>query len=111
MSDTFGGLPGGLGGLLEQAKGLQERMQQMREEIGSRTVEGTAGGGMVTVVANGRMEIVKIHIEATLLEQEDKSMLEDLVVAASNVALGNARELMSTEMAKLTGGLSIPGLF
>ena len=111
MSDGFGGIPGGLGGLLEQAKGLQERMNQMREEIGNKTVEGSAGGGMVTVIANRRMEIVEVRFEPALVVGQDRQMLEDLVVAATNVALGNARNLMTEEMSKMTGGLSIPGLF
>ena len=111
MSDGVGGIPGGLGGLLEQAKGLQERMNQMREEAGNKTVEGSAGGGMVTVVANGRMEVVSVRIEESLVKTQDRQMIEDLVTAATNVALANARNLMTDEMSKLTGGLSIPGLF
>ena len=99
-----------LGGLLQQAKQLQERLASVQDEIANRTAEGRAGGGMVTAVANGRMEIVRVHIEPSLLESPDREMLQDLVVAAVNDALRAVRALIATEMQKATGGLPIPGL-
>jgi len=105
MSDKFD-----LGGLLQQAKQLQERLASVQDEIANRTAEGRAGGGMVTAVANGRMEIVRVHIEPSLLETPDREMLQDLVVAAANEALRAARAIVAEEMQKATGGLPIPGL-
>jgi DNA-binding YbaB/EbfC family protein len=99
-----------LGGLLQQAKQLQERLASVQDEIANRTAEGRAGGGMVTAVANGRMEIVRVHIEPSLLETPDREMLQDLVVAATNEALRAARAIVAEEMQKATGGLPIPGL-
>jgi DNA-binding YbaB/EbfC family protein len=99
-----------LGGLLQQAKQLQERLASVQDEIANRTAEGRAGGGMVTAVANGRMEIVRVHIEPSLLESPDREMLQDLVVAATNEALRAARAIVAEEMQKATGGLPIPGL-
>jgi DNA-binding YbaB/EbfC family protein len=99
-----------LGGLLQQAKQLQERLASVQDEIANRTAEGRAGGGMVTAVANGRLEIVRVHIEPALLETPDREMLQDLVVAAVNEALRAARAIIAEEMQKATGGLPIPGL-
>ncbi len=99
-----------LGGLLQQAKQLQERLTSVQDEIANRTAEGRAGGGMVTAVANGRLEILRVHIEPSLLESPDREMLQDLVVAAVNEALRAARALIAEEMQKATGGLPIPGL-
>jgi len=99
-----------LGGLLQQAKQLQERLTSVQDEIASRTAEGRAGGGMVTAVVNGRLEVLRVTIDPTLLESPDREMLQDLVVAAVNDALRNARTLIADEMQKVTGGLPIPGL-
>jgi hypothetical protein len=89
---------------------MQARMARMQEEVGQRTVEATAGGGMVTVVANGKQEIVSLRIEPQVVDPDDVEMLQDLVLAAANKALKEAGEMMAEEMAKLTGGLKIPGL-
>ena len=99
-----------LGGLLQQAKQLQERLTSVQDEIGNRTAEGRAGGGMVTAVVNGRLEVVRVHIEPALLETPDREMLQDLVVAAVNEALRAVRAVIAEEMQKATGGLPIPGL-
>ena len=101
-----------LGGLLKQAQALQERLSSAQEELAKRTVEGTAGGGMVTAVVNGRLELVSVRIDPTLLEQPDRDMLQDLVVAAVNGAIRAAQRMMSEEMGKLTGGLGLklPGM-
>jgi nucleoid-associated protein EbfC len=99
-----------LGGLLQQAKQLQERLTSVQDEIGNRTAEGRAGGGMVTAVVNGRLEVLGVHIEPALLETPDREMLQDLVVAAVNEALRAVRALIAEEMQKATGGLPIPGL-
>ncbi len=99
----------GLGNIMRQAQQLQAKMLKVQEEMAGRTVEASAGGGMVTAVANGRQELVSIRIEKEAVNQEDVEMLQDLVLAAANAALKKAQEMVSDEMKKLTGGLNIPG--
>ena len=101
----------GMGNMMKQAQKLQSKMAKMQEELADRTVEGTAGGGMVKVVANGRQQVVAITIEKEVVDPDDLEMLQDLVMAAVNDALGKAQEMVANEMGKLTGGMSIPGLF
>jgi DNA-binding YbaB/EbfC family protein len=100
-----------LGNLMNQAKMMQNRLAQIQEEMAQKTVEASSGGGMVTVVANGRQEILSVKIEPEVVNPEDIDMLQDLVQAAVNDALHKAQEMVSQEMAKVTGGLKIPGLF
>lgn len=100
----------GLGGLMKQAQRMQAEMARIQEEAGTKTVEASAGGGMITVVANGRQEILSIRIDPEVVSPDDVDMLQDLVVAAVNEALRKAQEMMTEEMSKLTGGLNIPGL-
>ena len=100
----------GFGNMMKEAQKLQERMAAMQEEIGKKTVEATAGGGMVTVQANGKQEILSIKIDPEVVSRDDVQMLEDLVLAACNEALRKSRELVQQELGKLTGGLKIPGL-
>jgi len=85
-------------------------MAAVQEEVAQKKVQATAGGGMVTVEANGKQEIVSIKIDPEVINKDDAQMLEDLVLAASNEALRKARELVQQELGKLTGGLKIPGL-
>jgi len=82
----------------------------MQEEVGKRTVEASAGGGMVKVVANGKQEVLELVLEPEVVDPEDIEMLQDLVLAAVNEALRKAQAMMTEEMSKLTGGLKIPGL-
>ena len=100
----------GFGNMMKEAQKLQQQMAALQEEVGKRTVEATAGGGMVTVVANGRQEIISIKIDPEVVSKDDVQMLEDLVLAATNEALRKSRELVQQELGKLTGGLKIPGL-
>ena len=100
----------GFGNMMKEAQKLQQQMMAMQEEVGKRKVEATAGGGMVTVEANGKQEIVSIKIDPEVVSKDDVQMLEDLVLAACNEALRKSRELVAQEMGKLTGGLKIPGL-
>jgi DNA-binding YbaB/EbfC family protein len=100
----------GFGNMMKEAQKLQQQMAALQEEIGKRTVEATAGGGMVTVVANGKQELLSIKIDPEVVSKDDVQMLEDLVLAASNEALRKSRELVQQELGKLTGGLKIPGL-
>ena len=100
----------GFGNIMRQAQQLHTKMLKVQEEMAGRTAEASAGGGMVTAVANGRQELVSIKIEKEVINPEDVEMLQDLIVAAVNAALKNAQEMLSEEMKKLTGGVSIPGM-
>lgn len=100
-----------LGNLMKQAQQMQEKLLKMQEELATRTVEASAGGGMVTVTVNGKSEVMSIKIEKEVVDPEDVEMLEDLVAAAVNEALRKAQEMMQEEMSRVTGGLKIPGLF
>jgi DNA-binding YbaB/EbfC family protein len=101
-----------LGGILQQAQQLQERLANVQQELAGRTVEASAGGGMVTATVNGKLELVAIRIEPSLLESKDVEMLQDLVVAAVNEGIRSAQRLVADEMGKITGGLGIklPGM-
>jgi DNA-binding YbaB/EbfC family protein len=105
----FKGL-GNIANLVKQATQMQGRMNEMKEKLGEIRVEGSAGGGMVTVEATGQQQITSCKIDAALLEANDCEMLEDLVVGAVNQALERAREAAAQEMAKVTGDINIPGL-
>jgi len=97
--------------MMRQAQILQNKMAKAQEELASKTVEATAGGGMVKAVANGKQEIVSIAIEKEVVDPEDVEMLQDLVLAAVNEALKRSNEMMEQEMSKITGGMKIPGMF
>ena len=97
--------------MMKQAQQLQAKMMRMQEEVGNRTVESSAGGGMVKVTANGRLQIISVAIEPEVVDAEDVEMLQDLVLAAVNDAIAKAQQMMADEMGKLTGGLKIPGMF
>lgn len=101
----------GMGDMMRQAQMMQRKMQQIQEDLKTRTVEATAGGGMVTVVATGSQDIVSIRIDKAVVDPADVDMLQDLVLAAVNDALKKSREMQQAEMGALTGGLKIPGLF
>jgi DNA-binding YbaB/EbfC family protein len=100
-----------MGNLMKQAQQMQQKMLKMQEEMAQRTVEASVGGGMVTVTANGKAEILAVKIEPQAVDPDDVEMLEDLVLAGVNEALRKAQEMMADEMNKLTGGMKIPGLF
>jgi DNA-binding YbaB/EbfC family protein len=100
----------GLGQMMKQAQKMQAQILKIQEEMAERTVEASSGGGMVTVTANGKQEILSIRIDPEVVDPEDVDMLQDLVVAAVNEALKKAQEMVSEEMAKVTGGLQLPGL-
>ncbi|HSK31321.1 MAG TPA: YbaB/EbfC family nucleoid-associated protein [Candidatus Limnocylindria bacterium] len=101
---------GGMGNLLKQAQEMQARMAKIQEELAQKTVQGSAGGGMVQVTVNGQFNLTAVQIEAAVVKAEEKEMLEDLLLAAVNDGMRKAREMASAEMAKLTGGFKIPGL-
>jgi DNA-binding YbaB/EbfC family protein len=101
---------GMFGDLMKQAKKMQQEMAKIQEESKKKTVEASAGGGMVTITVNGAMEIVSINIEREVVNPDDIEMLQDLIVAASNEAIKRAQQMVNEEMGKVTGGLNIPGM-
>jgi len=100
----------GFGNIMKEAQKLQQQMEVLQAEAAKKKVQATAGGGMVTVEANGKQEIISIKIDREVINPEDAQMLEDLVLAACNEALRQSREMVQAEMSKLTAGLKIPGL-
>jgi DNA-binding YbaB/EbfC family protein len=102
---------GNMNNLLKQAQKLQKQMEDMKEEIEKRTVEASSGGGAVTAIVTGKKEIVDIKIKKEVVDPDDVEMLQDLIIAALNEALTKANDMMEQEMAKVTGGLNVPGLF
>lgn len=96
--------------MLKQAQEVQSRLAKLQEELAAKTVEASAGGGMVTVVVNGRQEILSVRIEKEVVTPDEVDLLQDLVRAAVNEALARSREMMAAEMAKITGGINLPGL-
>jgi nucleoid-associated protein EbfC len=95
---------------LQQVKALQEKIAQIQADLAARTIEASAGGGMVVVTVNGRQEVVSIRIDPQVVDPQDVEMLQDLIVAAINDGLRKAQEMAAAEMGKLAGGLNIPGL-
>ncbi|HIN33844.1 MAG TPA: YbaB/EbfC family nucleoid-associated protein [Nitrospirales bacterium] len=102
---------GNLGGMMKQAQVLQDQLAKLKDEVATKTVQASAGGGMVEVTANGAQEIISIRIDPEVMKDQDIDMLQDLVISATNEALRKSRELMADELKGLTGGMQIPGLF
>lgn len=100
----------GIGNMFKQAQQLQSKMLKMQEEVGDKTIEATVGGGMVTVLVNGKQQVLSIKIQPEAVDPDDVEMLEDLILAALNKALGDSQEMVKQAMSSLTGGLNIPGL-
>jgi len=97
--------------IMRQAQEMQQKMSQVQEELAKKTVDASVGGGMVTATVSGKNELLAIKIEKEVIDPEEQSMLEDLVVSAVNEALRKAQDMAQTEMRKLTGGMNIPGFF
>lgn len=106
----MGGM-GNMNQMLKQAQKLQEEMARSQEELKTRTVDATSGGGAVRVVVKGNMELVELSIKPDAVDPEDVEMLEDLIKAAVNEGLRKAQDMVNSEMSKLTGGFKLPGLF
>ncbi|HEX9408221.1 MAG TPA: YbaB/EbfC family nucleoid-associated protein [Methylomirabilota bacterium] len=100
----------GFGNIMKEAQKLQQQMEALQAEVAKKKVDATSGGGMVTVEANGKQEILSIKIDREVINPDDAQMLEDLVLAACNEALRKSRDMVQAEMGKLTAGLKIPGL-
>jgi DNA-binding YbaB/EbfC family protein len=96
--------------IMRQAQEMQGKAAEMQERLAQLQVEGTAGGGMVSVTATGQQKILGVTIDPSLIADGDKEMLEDLLVAAVNQAIDKARAAASEEMSKLTGNMNVPGM-
>lgn len=107
MFDAFKNL-GNLGELMTKARQMQDQMKQMQEELAKKQVTADAGGGMVQATVNGRLELVKLHIDKAKVDVNDTELLEDLIVAAVHGAQSRAAEMMKAEMQKMTGDLGLP---
>ncbi|MEW9672648.1 YbaB/EbfC family nucleoid-associated protein [Ammoniphilus sp. 3BR4] len=102
---------GNMNNMMKQVKKMQEQMMKAQEELKEKTVEGKAGGGVITVVVNGHKEVKDVKIKPEAVDPDDVEMLQDLILAAVNDAMKQVDEINSKEMGKLTGGMNIPGLF
>lgn len=106
----FGG-GGNMGNMIKQAQMMQARLQKLQSELADKTAEGTAGGGMVKVVANGKNEILSIQIAKEAVNPEDVEMLQEMVLAATNQALKTIHTQVNDAMKQITGGMNLPGMF
>ncbi|KMJ56557.1 nucleoid-associated protein [Bacillus sp. LL01] len=106
-----GGGMGNMQKMMKQMQKMQKDMAKAQEELAEKTMEGTAGGGMVTVVVNGQKEIIEVNIKEEVVDPEDIEMLQDLVLAATNDALKKMEELTNDTMGQFTKGMNMPGLF
>lgn len=105
----FPGMGGNMNNMMKQVQKMQKEMAKLQEEVEERTVEASAGGGAVVVVASGKKEIMSIKIKPEVIDSDDAEMLQDLITAAVNEAIRQADEMISKEMGKITGGLNLPG--
>lgn len=99
-----------LSNIMEQAKGMQEKMAKIQQDLAQKTIAGSSGGGMVMVTVNGQGDVISVSIEKDVIDPGESEMLQDLIVAATNDAIRKSKELSKQEMAQLTGGLNLPGL-
>jgi len=102
-----------LGNMMRKAQQMQQRMAEVQQQLATRTVEATAGGGMVRCVVNGKQEVLSLAIDREVVDPEDLDMLQDLILAAVNEGIKKSQEMVASEMSKIAGGmgLNIPGLF
>jgi DNA-binding YbaB/EbfC family protein len=96
--------------LMSQAQAAQTKLAEVQRELQARSVEGSAGGGMVTAVASGGLRILEIRIEPSLFEKSDRGMIQDLCAAAANAALANAQTMVQEELQRASAGISLPNL-
>jgi|SRR5210317_1923586 DNA-binding YbaB/EbfC family protein len=97
--------------IMRQAQDFQKRLSQVQNELAGKIVTASVGGGMVSVTVNGKNELISIQIDKEVINPEDQSMLQDLILSAVNEGIKKAQDMAQTEMKKLTGGISIPGMF
>jgi len=101
----------GLGNIMLQARKMQGQIKQLQDKLEAEVFEGAAGGGLVSVIVNGRQEVQKLNITPDAINPEDLGELSDLLIAALNMALTDSRDTSQAEMKKITGGVNLPGLF
>ncbi len=99
-----------LGGMVKNAMQLKGKMEELKESLGGERIEASAGGGMVTVVMTGKLEVVSVKIEPEVIDQSDPEVLETLVMAAVNEALRKTQDMVKEKMTELAGGIDIPGV-
>ncbi len=105
-------MKGGMGKILKQVQKAQTQMAKMQEQLGEKTVQSSSGGGAVQAEVNGHKELLSLQIDPEVLSEENREMLEDLILAAVNEALKQVDEMINSEMQKVTGGLNLPpGMF
>jgi len=97
--------------MMKQVQQMQQEMAKIQEELAQERIEATAGGGMVSVAVNGEQEVLEVAIEKEAVDPDDVEMLQDMILAAANEALRKSKDLATTKLGQVTGGLSIPGLF
>ncbi|MEJ8554657.1 YbaB/EbfC family nucleoid-associated protein [Tepidibacter sp. Z1-5] len=107
----FPGMGGNMNNMLKQVQKMQKDMEKMQGQLEEKEVEASVGGGAVIVKVNGKKEILDIAIKPEVVDPDDIEMLQDLVLTAVNEALRSADEMVNSQMAKLTGGLNLPGMF
>jgi len=114
MPKGFQGMPGGgmnMQAMMKQAQKMQKQMAEMQEDLPNKTLEVSAGGGAIKVTINGEKQITDLVISPDVVDPDDVEMLQDLVISAVNEAIRQMDEAVSASMSKLTGGMSLPGLF
>ena len=111
LPQGMGGCPSNMQAMLKQAQKMQEDMAAMQEELEQREYEVAAGGGVITVKINGKNEVLSVKIDPEAVDPDDVDTLEDLIVAAVNEAIKTVESASTQEMSKITGGMSLPGMF
>ncbi|CAN7144534.1 MULTISPECIES: YbaB/EbfC family nucleoid-associated protein [Bacillaceae] len=102
---------GNMQNMMKQMQKMQKKMAEAQEELGEKQIEGTAGGGMVTVIVSGHKQVIDVKINEEAVDPDDVEMLQDLVLAATNDALKKADELTNSTMGQFTKGMNLPGMF
>jgi len=97
--------------LMKQAQIMQKKMEEAKEELAQKEIKVSSGGGIIEIIINGQQEIKEIKIEPDVIDAKEKEMLEDLILVAVNESIRQSKELAAQELAKLTGGINVPGLF
>ena len=111
LPQGYGGGPSNMQGMLKQAQKMQERMTELQEELDTKEYDFTVGGGMLTIHMNGKKEMLGIEIKPEVVDPDDIEMLQDLIVAGVNEAVSSIEKTNAEEMSKVTGNISIPGMF
>lgn len=111
MGKGFGGFPGNMQNLMKQAQMVQKNIEEAQSKAEELTAEGSAGGGVVRVTVNGKHQMVAVALDPSVVDVNEKDMLQDLIMAATNEATNKIDAQIKEALSKATGGMSIPGLF